>query len=63
MSYPKHKHVYASVTHQTQAPNKNTKAKREAIVWSQCQVCGKPETERPDEAPKVKKTVYKEEAA
>lgn len=61
MGYPKHDHVYASVTHQTQAPNKNTGAERKFISWSQCQICGMAKTKRPDEAPPVKKTVYKGE--
>lgn len=58
----KHTHVYGPVSHQTQAPNKNTGAKREAIVWSQCGICGRAKTKRPAEAPPVKKTVYKGEA-
>ena len=59
MTYPKHDHEYAEVTHQTQAPNKNDGTEREFVSWSQCGVCGAAETERPDEAPPVKKTVYK----
>lgn len=58
----KHDHVYSTVTHQTQAPNKNTGAEREFISWSQCQICGKAEEKRPADAPPVKKTVYKGEA-
>ena len=61
MTYPKHDHEYAEVTAQTQAPNKNDGAEREFISWSQCGVCGKAETNRPDEAPSVKTTVYKGE--
>jgi len=58
----KHEHDYSEVTSQTQAPNKNTGQEREYISWSQCRICGKAETERPDEAPPVKETVYKGEA-
>ncbi len=62
MGYPKHSHEFATVTHQTQAPNKNTGAVREFVSWSQCQTCGKAEDERPAEAPPVKATVYKGDA-
>ena len=62
MAYPKHEHEFAEVTHQTQAPDKTTGAERLFITWSQCQICGKAEDGRPDEAPPVKKTVYKGEA-
>ncbi len=58
----KHDHQFAPVTHQTVAPNKATGAEREFIVWSQCEICGQAEDERPDEAPPPKKTVYKGEA-
>ncbi len=63
MTYPKHEHEFAEVTSQTQAPNKNTGAVREFVSWSQCGICGADEKgdERPDEAPAVKKTVYKGE--
>ena len=59
MAYPKHKHQFAEVTHQTQAPDKTTGDEREFITWSQCQTCGKAEDKRPADAPPVKKTVYK----
>ena len=62
MTYPKHDHEYATVTHQTQAPNKNDGTEREFVSWQQCGICGAAEGERPDEAPPVKKTVYKGEA-
>ncbi len=62
MAYPKHDHEFAEVTHQTQAPNKTTGAEREYVSWSQCGICGKAETKRPDEAPPVKTTVYKGKA-
>lgn len=62
MTYPKHDHEFAKVTHQTQAPDKTTGAVREFVSWSQCGICGAAEDERPDEAPKVKKTEYKGEA-
>lgn len=57
----KHDHEFSPVTHQIQAPNKVTGVEREFITWSQCGICGKAETERPDDAPPVKKTVYKGE--
>ncbi len=63
MGYPKHDHEYATVTHQTQAPDKNTGAVREFISWSQCTTCGKAETDRPSEAPPVKETAYKSGSA
>ncbi len=59
MGYPKHDHEYATVTHQTQAPDKKTGAEREFISWEQCGVCGHVDGGRPSEAPPVKKTVYK----
>ena len=59
MTYPKHDHEFAAVTHQTQAPDKNTGVEREFITWMQCGICGKAEDERPAEAPAVKETVYK----
>ncbi len=62
MGYPKHEHAYAPVTHQTVAPNKADGTEREFITWMQCGICGAAEDERPDEAPPVKKTVYKGEA-
>ena len=64
MGYPKHDHEYASVTHQTQAPDKTTDppTEREFIEWMQCGICGAAQDKRPDEAPAVKKTVYKGEA-
>ncbi len=62
MGYPKHDHVYAEVTHQTQAPDKTTETEREFITWSQCGICGAAEDKRPHEAPPVKITVYKGKA-
>ena len=62
MTYAKHDHEYGLVTHQTQAPNKNDGSEREFVSWSQCGICGLAKDDRPDEAPSVKKTVYKGEA-